>query len=193
MFASIRQLVRDTYENAIPYEPFVALGEPQGHRPAWDQRYSQLELTADQENLIAAFKRPMPVLCLTGTWCGDCALQGSAMQRIAEASPGTIDLRFVMRSDEHAELVTKVQMNAGFRVPITFFMAEDFEPVSVIGDRTLSRYRSMARKALPEWDALLPAPPEDPVRKVLDEVLEEFERVQLVLRLSGRLRQKYGD
>ena len=193
MFASIRDVVRRTFDTALAYEPFVALGEPHGHRPTWDQRYSVLELSDDQKRLCAAFKRQMPVLCLTGTWCGDCALQGAAMQRIAEASPSTIDLRFAMRSDEHAELVTKVQMNAGFRVPITFFMAEDFEPVSIMGDRTLSRYRSMARKALPEWDALLPPPPADPVRTVLDEVLGEFERVQLVLRLSGRLRQKYGD
>ena len=35
--------------------------------------------------------------------------------------------------------------------------------------------------------------PNDPVRGVLNEVLNEFERVQLLLRLSGRFREKYGD
>ena len=35
--------------------------------------------------------------------------------------------------------------------------------------------------------------PNDPVREVLNEVLNEFERVQLLLRLSGRFREKYGD
>ena len=73
-------------------------------------------------------------------------------------------------------------------------MAEDFEPVSWFGDRTLSRYRSMARKALPPQEtAYQPPPPEDPVREVLREVLEEFERVQLLLRLSSRLRSMHGD
>ena len=84
------------------------------------------------------------------------------------------------------------QINAGFRVPVTWFMAEDFEPVSRIGDRTLSRYRSMARKVLGDG-AVQAAPPVDPVRAVLDEVLDEFERVQLLLRLSPRWREKYGD
>ena len=44
---------------------------------------------------------------------------------------------------------TKAPINAGFRVPVTWIMAEDFEPVLVFGDRTLSRYRSIARKQLP--------------------------------------------
>ena len=36
-------------------------------------------------------------------------------------------------------------------------------------------------------------PPEDPVREVLQEMLDEFERVQLLLRTSPRLREKHGD
>ena len=77
---------------------------------------------------------------------------------------------------------------------MTWFMAEDFEFVSVFGDCSLSRYRSMARKALgPEVEGVLPTPPENPVREVLAEMLEEVERVQWLLRLSGRLRQKHGD
>jgi hypothetical protein len=33
----------------------------------------------------------------------------------------------------------------------------------------------------------------NPVREVLNETLDEFERVHLLLRLSTRFRQKYGD
>ena len=134
----------------------------------------------------------MNVLCLTGTWCGDCALQGAAMQRIAEANPDRINLRFILRSDEHADIIAPNQINGGFRVPVTWFMAEDFEPVSRIGDRTLSRYRAMARKVLGDHAVLAP-PPADPVREVLGEVLAEFERVNLLLRTSTRLRQLHGD
>jgi hypothetical protein len=88
----------------------------------------------------------------------------------------------------------KCPINAGFRVPVTWFMAEDFEPVSRIGDRTLSRYRSMARKQLPEdANPVRAQPPDDPVRTVLQEILDEFERAHLVLRTSARWREKYGD
>ncbi len=182
------------FSEGLPYNDFVTKGEPEGHRPPWDQRYSQLELAQQQDQLVKSFTRKMHVLCLTGTWCGDCALQGSAMQRVAESNGDVIDLRFIMRSEEHADLIVKSQINAGLRVPVTWFMAEDFEPVGWFGDRTLSRYRSMARKALPPTEtAAMAGPPDDPVRQVLNEVLDEFERVHLLLRLSTRLRQKHGD
>jgi hypothetical protein len=185
--------LKSKFDQALPWRDFVASGEPLGHRGPWDQRYAQLEPSAEQRRLVQAFTRHMNVLCLTGTWCGDCALQGSAMQRIAEANPGRIDLRFLPRSDEHADLIVPARINAGFRVPVTWLMAEDFHPVSLLGDRTLSRYRSMARKALGPAANVLAPPPDDPVRAVLEEVCAEFERVQLLLRLSARLRQKHGD
>jgi len=186
-------ILKSNFDRGVSYEQFVASGEPEGHRPPWDQRYEQLVLTDEQRSLIKSFEREMNVLCLTGTWCGDCALQGSAMQRIAEANPEKIHLRFIPRSEDFAELIVKNQINAGYRVPVTWFMAEDFEPVSRIGDRTLSRYRSMARKALGEESNVLAPPPENPVLEVLQEVLDEFERVHLVLRTSARLREKHGD
>lgn len=181
------------FSQALTYEQFIALGEPEGHRPQWDQRHSQLSLDAEQQALVGGFTRQMNVLCLTGTWCGDCALQGAAMQRIAEANLTSINLRFVLRSEEHADIIVPSQINGGFRVPVTWFMAEDFEPVSRLGDRTLSRYRSMARKALGERANVLVQGPSDPVRAVLDEVVAEFERVHLLLRTSARLREKHGD
>ena len=181
------------FEQALPYADFVALGEPEGHQHQWHQRHEQLALDTQQQTLVADFAREMKVLCLTGTWCGDCALQGAAMQRIAEAAGGRITLRFLLRSEDHADLIVASQINAGFRVPVTWFMAEDFEPVSRLGDRTLSRYRAMARKTLGDDANVLAPAPADPVREVLAEVLAEFERVQLLLRLSARLRQKHGD
>ena len=179
------------FNQAFPYSEFVALGESEGHHHQWHERHGRLALDATQTALVDGFTFEMKVLCLTGTWCGDCALQGAAMQRIAEGNP-RIDLRFVLRTDEHADLIVPSQINAGFRVPVTWFMAEDFEPVSRFGDRTLSRYRAMATKMLGDASGVLAPPPDDPVREVLRETLDEFERVQLVLRLSPRLRAKHS-
>lgn len=187
------EALRATFDQGVPYEDFVASGASEGHDGQWHTRYDQLELTSEQHSLIAGFTRNMKVLCVTGTWCGDCALQGTAMQRIAEANP-LIELRFVNRND-FPRLQMAIPINGGYRVPVTFFMAEDFEPVARFGDRTLSRYRSMARKALPDGGAgvVLAQPPTDPVRAVLQEILDEFERTQLILRLSPRLREKHSD
>jgi hypothetical protein len=186
--------LEETFARGVAFREFVVTGEAQGHREPWDQRYEQLELDPAQRALVAGFERGMRILCMTGTWCGDCALQGAAMARVAEANPSKIDLRFIPRSEDFAEVVAAVRLNAGFRVPMTMFMAEDFEPVALFGDRTLSRYRAMARKQLPPFETVaMSPPPDDPVREVLREALDEFERVQLLLRLSPRLRQKHGD
>lgn len=185
-------VLRQKFESGMTFGEFVAAAKPEGHHTQWLERHTRLELTDAQRSLVESFTREMRVLSLTGPWCGDCALQGAAMARIAEANPDRIRLRFLNRND-HAEMQIRVPINAGMRVPITFFMAEDFEPVSRFGDRTLSRYRSMARKALGDAAPVLAAPPADPVRAVLDEVLNEFERAQLLLRLSTRLRERHGD
>ena len=185
--------LRTGFEHALDFAAFVRRGEAEGHHHAWHERHTRLALSAEQTALTAGFARRMKVLCLTGTWCGDCALQGAAMQRVAEARPDLIELRFLLREERNAPLIVPNQINAGFRVPITWFMAEDFEPLSRFGDRTLSRYRSMARKALGDRSNVFAPAPEDPVRAVLTEVLGEFERTQLMLRLSPRLRAQYGD
>jgi len=187
--------LQDSFARGMSYADFVASGEAEGHRGPWDQRYEQLALDPAQLSLINGFQREMHVLCMTGTWCGDCALQGASLARIAEANPEKIHLRYIPRREDFAEVVAALRLNAGFRVPMTVFMAEDFVPVSVFGDRTLSRYRAMMRKQLPpEASAfIVAAPPADPVRTVLAEMLDEVERVQLLLRLSPRLRQQHGD
>jgi hypothetical protein len=188
-------ILKDAFDRGMTYVQFVASGESEGHRPQWDERYARLQLAPAQRALVESFMREMNILTCTGTWCGDCALQGASFARIAEANP-RIHLRFIPRADEFAELIVTNKINAGFRVPVTWFMAEDFEPVSRFGDRTLSRYRSMARKALgdpPGKSNVWSPPPADPVREVMQEVLNECERVQLLLRLSARLRQRHGD
>lgn len=188
-------ILKREFDKGLPFDEFVARAEP-GHQPQWRQRCEQLVLTPQQDALVKSFARAMNILALTGPWCGDCALQGAALARIAGANAGRIHLRFIPRADEHAELIVPNMINAGFRVPLTWFMAEDFEPVSRTGDRTLSRYRSMARKALsddPAKSNVWSPPPPDPVRTVLQEMLDETERVQLLLRLSTRLRARHGD
>ena len=135
----------------------------------------------------------MHILAVSGVWCGDCVQQMPFLQRIAEANPDMIAFRLADR-DEHMDLAEQVQINQGMRVPVVLFMAEDFELVSIYGDRTLSRYRAIAAKQLGSACPIPGAPvPEDELRATLQDWLNEVERVQLLLRLSTRLREKHGD
>jgi hypothetical protein len=65
----------------------------------WQASYDAVTLTDAQRELVATFRRKMPVLCLSGPWCGDCVNACPIYQRIAEASP-LIDLRFVNRAQQ---------------------------------------------------------------------------------------------
>ena len=191
-------LLRSKFDQAMEYPTLLALAEANQMDGPWRQRHAALELTPEQRATVEGFERTMHVLCLTGPWCGDCALQGAAMRRIQEANPERIRLRYLVRDDAHAELVVAARINDGFRVPVTFFLSEDMEVVSAFGDRTLSRYQGMAVKGLPPEEAEALRLPQrigdrDPVRAVLDECLAEFERIHLLLRLSGRLRKLHGD
>ncbi len=178
------------FEAALPWAEYLATD---GAKAApWKQIYEQVELDSEQRRLVEGFVRRMNALCVSGIWCGDCVQQGPLIYRIAEAND-RIDLRFVDR-DEHLDLAEQLKFNAGLRVPVVVFMAEDGEPVSVKGDRTLARYRALAARKLGASCPLPGAPvPDDELRATLADWLDEFERVHLLLRLSARLRQKHGD
>jgi hypothetical protein len=185
-----RDFLRSKHDAALSYEAYLATDPEKGER--WSTIYDQVALGDAQRRLLGGFVRDMRVLCLSGIWCGDCVQQGPLLQRIAEASD-RIDLRWLER-DEHLDLAERVRINAGLRVPMVIFMAEDGEPVSVAGDRSLARYRAMAARQLGAVCPLPGAPvADDELADTLQDWLDEFERVHLLLRVSGRLRQLHGD
>jgi thiol-disulfide isomerase/thioredoxin len=177
---------------ALPYAPYVATGTAEQQR-RWKQVYDAAALTPAQAALVAGFVREMKVLVVSGIWCGDCVQQCPLLERVAEANPAKVSVRLIDR-DENKALSGRLRLNGGDRVPVALYLAEDFELCSVFGDRTLNRYRAMAVRQL---GAACPtgilAPDAGELAATLQDWLNEFERVQLMLRLSGRLRQKHGD
>ncbi|HAC09492.1 MAG: thiol reductase thioredoxin [Phycisphaeraceae bacterium] len=184
------ELLSTTHAAGLDFVDYVATDPTRA--PDWLAIHEQVTLTPSQRTLIEGFVRRLNVVVVSGTWCGDCVQQGPLLARIAEAS-NRIDLRWVDR-DEHPALASSLRINGGDRVPVAVFMNEFFEPVSILGDRTLTRYRAIAARNLgpscPRPGA--PVPTEELVG-TLQEWLDEFERVQLLLRLSPRLRAHHGD
>lgn len=184
--------LRAKFAAATAYDAYVASGTPE-QRSAWNAVYERARLSAAQTQLVRGFTREMRVLVVSGIWCGDCSQQCPLMARIAEADPERVRLRLLDR-DQHAELSRELKINGGDRVPVVLFLAEDDQLVSIYGDRTLSRYRAIAARQLGPSCPLPGAPiAPDELAATLQDWLDEFERVQLLLRLSGRLRQKHAD
>ncbi len=182
--------LKSKFDAALDWDAYLATDADKA--ADWRTIYDQVALTDEQRRLVSGFTRQVKALCVSGIWCGDCVQQGPLIQRIAEVSP-LIDLRWVDR-DEHLDLAEQIKINAGLRVPLVVFMAEDFEPVSIFGDRTLTRYRALAARQLAGACPLPGAPvPDDELAGTLQDWLDEVERVHLLLRTSARLRQQHGD
>ncbi len=146
-----------------------------------------------QRLLVHGFVRQMKILAFSGVWCGDCVEQCPLIQRIAEANPAKIDLRFIERPRD-GELKPELRINEGNRVPVVLFFSEDDKWCATAGDRTIHRYRAIAlRKLGPMCPTGIVAPEKAEVDATLSDWLNEVERVQLMLRLTPRLREKYQD
>ena len=180
------------FEIGLSYSDFLAkYGTPE-QRHRWEGLHAEVRLSDAQRQTLAGFKRKMPVIVVAGAWCGDCVNQCPIFDHFASAT-NLIDLRFFDR-DANPELAAELSVCGAARVPAVLFLSEDWFRCGQYGDRTLSKYRQMTADFS---GAACPTGIGSPEKSLLDNVvqewLNEFERVQLMLRTSGRLRTLHGD
>ncbi len=181
---------QSTFAAGLAYSDFLAKYGSADDRRRWAEVHAQIRLTKEQASLLGGFVREMNVLCLAGAWCGDCVGQCPIFDHFARAT-SKIHLRFVDR-DTDKELAADLRVCGGSRVPVVIFMAEDFAECGRYGDRTLNRYRALAAEctgAACSTGILHSAA----LHPVISDWLREFERMQLMLRTSPRLRKLHGD
>ena len=187
-----REAWEAVFAAALPYEAFLDRHATPEQRTRWQAVHARVGLSAEARGLLAGFVRRMPVIVLAGAWCGDCVNQCPVFDHFAAAAP-TIELRFLDR-DARPDIAAHWRVCGGQRVPVVAFFSEDFAPVLVYGDRTLSAYRAAAAASLgASCPTGIVGPSGDALAAVTADWLREFERVQLLLRLSARLRQIHGD
>ena len=176
----------------LSYSDFLTKHASADQRRRWDSVYGEIVLNEGQIALLKSFQREMLVAVVAGTWCGDCIQQCPIFEVFAKQTP-RLQIRYFDR-DVHGDLADALSICGGRRVPSVVFMAEDGAPCGRYGDRTLAKYRDSAASLtgaacptglVPQAKSLQDA--------VVQEWLEQFERVQLMLRLSPRLRQLHGD
>lgn len=176
----------------LSYDEFLTRHGSDEHRRRWAQVHAQVRLADPQRALLGSFTRQMDVLCLAGAWCGDCAQQCPIFDHFARACP-QIRLRFFDR-DEHPDLAAELRICGGSRVPVVVFLSEDGHEAGRCGDRTLAKYRQLvAELAGASCPTGLVGPSGDLLAAVVQDWLDEFERVAWLLRTSPRLRQLHGD
>lgn len=180
------------FAEALPYVSFLDRYALAAQRARWTIQHGQFQLLPIQQELLASFVRSMPVLCIGATWCGDCIQQCPVFDHFAQATH-RIDLRFLDR-DANPGVRDLLAINGGYRIPVVVFLSEDWFEVSRYGDRTLSIYRRLAGELLVDTCSTgIVTPASETLLAITNEWLAEFERAQLILRLSPRLRVKYQD
>ena len=190
-YSDVRQeFWRSQFESAKPLTQYLADG-PANHCAKWEAMAEHIILGDEHRQRAASFVRTMPILCLSGIWCGDCVRQGPILESIACAS-SKLDLRFIERTSDR--LADEMRINGALKVPVVVMLSEDFYEVARIGDRMLSTYRRKAQRELgPACEVGLVPPVEEELSVEIEEWLNEFERAQWILRLSPLLRDRYGD
>jgi thiol-disulfide isomerase/thioredoxin len=182
----------EKFSAGLPYAEFLARYAAPAHAQRWAATYDTIELTSGQRALLALFRRETNVLVLAGAWCGDCSGQCPIFERFAEAAP-VLNFRYLDR-DAHSDVQEQLQINGGNRVPVLVFFNEDGQEVARYGERTLSQYRSLAAQlggaGCPTGFVSAASPL---LAQMTQDWLDEFERVQWILRLSPRLRARHGD
>ncbi len=182
----------DKFQAGLVYDDFLARYATDGQKQRWRQLREQVVLTPAQRELLASFTRQMPVLCLAGAWCGDCIGQCPIFEHFAAASP-TVAVRYLDR-DDHADAQRELTINGGNRVPVLVFFSEDGHEVARYGERPLSKYRQLVRDQVGASCPTGLTTAGDPLlAQMTQDWLDQFERVQWILRLSPRLRAKHGD
>lgn len=180
------------FDEGLGYGQFLQQHGNEAQRQRWAAVHQQVQLSQQQKTLLAGFTRQMKVLVSAGAWCGDCVNQCPVFDHFAAASD-QLAIRFFDR-DQHPDLASELTTCGAQRVPAVLFLSEDDQVCGRYGDRTLATYRHMAMTQLgPSCPTGIGAVNTSLLAEVTQEWLDEFERIQLMLRLSTRLRQKHGD
>lgn len=176
----------------LSYKDFLARYANDSQKARWQQVHDAVVLTPAQRELLRSFRRKMNVLCLSGAWCGDCSGQCPMFAHFAAAAP-VIDLRFLDR-DDHPDVQHELMINGGNRVPVLVYFSEDGHEVARYGERTLSKYRQLVSELGGAGCPTGIVVAGDPLlAQVTQDWLNEFERVQWILRMSPRLRKIHND
>ncbi|MCB0336934.1 MAG: thioredoxin family protein [Bdellovibrionales bacterium] len=185
------EMYQKAFLEGLVLDSYIATGN-ESQQSRWREAQARVHISSSQETLISNFRRQMNILVLSGIWCGDCMRQGPMLAAIAALNP-VLQVRFI---DNHAipELRDSCRIQGGTRVPLALFLSEDYYEVARYGDRTLASYRRKAERELgPACDAGLVPPTEQELAEELCEWLDQFERSQLILRLSPMLRSRHND
>lgn len=182
----------EMFDHGLPYDQFLTKYGNDDQRRRWSTVHAHVTLTEPQKQLLRSFVRELKVLVVAGTWCGDCVNQCPIFAHFA-AENDKLRLSYFDR-DDSPDLAKELSICGAPRVPSLLFLSEDGFPCGRAGDRTISTYRDIAGRQIgPSCPTGIAPQDKSLLENVVQDWLNEFERIELMLRTSARLRQLHGD
>ena len=181
----------DAFGRALPYDDFLDRFATDAQRANWGEALAAIELAEEQVGRLKAFPREMHVLVLAGAWCGDCVSQCPIFEAFAREQP-RLKIGYIDR-DGDPDIAQMMTTCGAARVPSVAFLSEDGHLCGRYGDKTLAKYRDLVSSLDGDACSIGYNEPAELRAAVVDEWLGQFERIEHMLRLSGRLRSLHGD
>jgi thiol-disulfide isomerase/thioredoxin len=179
------------WEKAVSVEKFInelKIDEAK----LWREREERTpELTQEQRKRLEGYNREIKVLIYASSWCGDCSRQVPMLEKMANAAGEKVNVRIIER-ETSKELQDELRILGALRVPVVVFLTEDFWEIGRFGERLLNLYRSKAAREIGngvEQGILSPKA----LKREMNDWLDIFERMLLMVRLSPPLRKRYSD
>ena len=181
----------DAFARGLPYADFLDRFATEQQAADWNAALAEVQLTDAHRATLDSFPRQMNVLVLAGAWCGDCVSQCPIFEAFA-ARCDRLHIRYVDR-DADADIAARMTTCGAARVPSVAFLSEDGHLCGRYGDKTLAKYRDLVDSLAGEVCSTGFNERSELQEAIVSEWLGQFERIEWMLRLSGRLRNLHGD
>jgi thiol-disulfide isomerase/thioredoxin len=182
---------RKYWEAAVTYEKFIEESKPEEAKLWLERKERTPELKPLQRKRLEGYNRILNVLVYAAPWCGDCSRQVPILEKMAEAAGEKVNIRLIER-ETSKELQDELRIVGALRVPMIVFLTEDFWEVGRFGERLLSLYRSKEAREIGNGEDKGILSPKALTREI-DDWLDVFERMLIMVRLSPPLRKRYSD
>ncbi|MCW4051118.1 MAG: thioredoxin family protein [Candidatus Bathyarchaeota archaeon] len=176
---------------AQDYDTFLKESDQSQAKRWYDSAERVTELTPEQAERLKGYNRELNILVYAGVWCGDCSRQGPLLKKLADVAGDKVNIKIIDR-EASQELKDELRIMGASRVPIVVFLTEDFWEIGRFGERLLTVYRAKAAREVGRGD---PAGILSPQARnsELEEWLDIFERMLIMVRIAPPLRQRYND